>query len=88
MHPEISADGLWRGSLYFDGPRNEYPTATVDWARINEMPQWFVVRPEKQYQVVIDANPATAVPGQRLLDGLAIQVTPGHPRRIVVQAAE
>ena len=38
----------WRGKLIFDVPRCEYPMGRFDGTRLNEMPQWFVARPEPQ----------------------------------------
>jgi len=43
----FESEAAWEGRLLFDGPRTQHKGATLDWARINEMPQWFVVRPER-----------------------------------------
>jgi len=81
----VRSDRPYRGKLCFDGPRNEYPTTTVDWARINEMPQWFVVRAEGGYRVQIsDALPAFHR-GEDLLGGLPVEVDAGGELRIAVR---
>jgi hypothetical protein len=80
----LETDAPWRGALLFDGPRTEHRGGTIDWARINEMPQWFVVRPERKYRVALDGEPPTEATGRRLIDGLAIESQPGSPRRVRV----
>ena len=57
----------------------------IDWARINEMPQWYLVRPENEYSVTIGAQPPRSLSGQELIDGLAVDVVPGKPLKVHVQ---
>lgn len=84
----VRAEAPWEGRLSFDRPRNEYPTTTIDWARLNEMPQWFVVRPEKAYSVVIEgAEPAT-MRGTRLIDGLQVHVDRNTELKIRVRPVD
>jgi hypothetical protein len=84
----VRADAPWEGRLLFDRPRNEYPTATIDWARLNEMPQWFVVRPEREYSVAVEgAEPAT-MPGSRLIEGLHVRVGRSAELKIRVRPIE
>jgi hypothetical protein len=80
----LDADSAWRGRLCFDGPRTEHRAATIDWARLNEMPQWFVARPEQRYSVIVDEAEPTIVSGTRLIGGLPMDVRPGEPRRIQI----
>jgi hypothetical protein len=84
LYLSVSSEDDYRGRLFFDRPRNEYPTATIDWARINEMPAWFVVRPEGDYSVRFDDCEPATIAGQTLINGIDITVGAGRTRRIEV----
>lgn len=81
----LAGDADWRGTLRFDGPRGEFAGAAIHWARINEMPRWFVVRPDREYLVRLDGQPAEALAGRRLIEGLPVELRAGQQRRIEVQ---
>jgi hypothetical protein len=74
----------WDGALHFDGPRTVYPIATLDWTRLNEMPQWFVAHPGRTYMVVMDGQPPVMLDGKDLIDGLVLTARPSEIRRIRV----
>ena len=78
----VEAPSAWTGKLLFDGPRTVHKAATIDWARLNEMPQWFVAQPTTHYAVSINGAPPVAMTGAQLLAGLPIALTPNTPRRI------
>ncbi len=80
----VQAPDEWRGRLFFDGPRTEFPAGSIHWARINEMAQWFIVRPEKRYRVVVNYGPEAVVSGRNLLDGWRVDLSPGASRIICV----
>lgn len=82
----VQSDSPYRGKLCFDGPRTEHGKLTLDWARINEMPQWYVVRPAQQYSVTIDEQPPRILRGRELIEGMPIEVPDGKARRIRVQS--
>jgi hypothetical protein len=83
----VGSKAAWSGRLCFDGPRNAYALASLDWARINEMPQWFVVSPQARYRVrVADAGPRDLT-GRELIAGLEMKLTPGQTRRVEVRPA-
>ena len=91
------ADGLllslesakpYQGKLRFDWPRGVYPTGTLDWARLNEMPAWFVVEPEKEYSVTVNGSPEKVMLGQQLIDGLSVAVEPGVIGTVCVEQVE
>jgi hypothetical protein len=81
----VESERPWKGRLCFDGPRNEHAGAKSDWARVNEVPQWFVVQPKRRYQVVCDSINQIEVQGQQLINGLEMGVRPGKVRKIRVQ---
>lgn len=80
----VSSEAAWKGRLCFDWPRNEFPAGVIDWARIVEMPQWYVVRPERNYRVTIDASPARILPGSELIRGLELSLSAGLKVRMRV----
>ncbi|HPM81783.1 MAG TPA: hypothetical protein PLF81_13840 [Candidatus Anammoximicrobium sp.] len=82
----LESDPPWRGKLICDGPRCEYPTGRLDWARLNEMPQWFVARPERNYVVTIDDESPQRIDGAALIAGLEIACPPEAARRISIRA--
>lgn len=83
----LRSKDAWSGRLSFDGPRNEHAGATIDWARINEMPQWYVVRPEARYTVVVDGGSPREMAGAELIAGLPVELKAGGETRIVVRPA-
>jgi len=87
LYLSLESTNVWRGRLCFDRPRVEHAAAKIDWARINEMPRWFVARPERTYAVAIDGE-TTIVSGRRLIEGLELSVERGQRRRIRVAVSE
>jgi len=85
LHLTIESGRPWNGKLIFDGPRSEYPTARLDWARLNEMPQWFVARPGRKYLVTVDQETPRRMDGAELIDGLEVGCHPSVAKRILVQ---
>jgi hypothetical protein len=81
----LESDQPWRGKLIFDGPRCEYSTGRLDWARLNEMPQWFVARPERKYGVTLDDESTRRIDGAALIAGLEIACPRATARRISVR---
>ena len=82
------SDRPYCGRLCFDGPRTAYGKMTLDWARINEMPQWYVVQPDATYSVVKGGQPAAILKGQELIAGMAIDLAPERPLRVLVRLQE
>ncbi len=66
-------------------PAATYGSLTMNWARINEMPQWWVVQPEQEYSLQMGALPAQVVSGQKLIDGVPIDVAAGESLKIQVR---
>ncbi|MDP8924094.1 MAG: hypothetical protein M3O34_14595, partial [Chloroflexota bacterium] len=66
----------WDGRLVLDQPRHRlFGNLPVDYARLNKWPEWFVVEPDKAYEVEIAAEGAApsplAVTGAELAQGIA-----------------
>ena len=48
----LSANTAWNGQLHFDFQRHKQNLhLPIDWARINQFPEWFVVDPEMRYRI-------------------------------------
>jgi len=80
----VRSEQAWSGRLCFDRPRNRHALATIDWARINELPQWFVVEPSSVYEVRRDEMDSAHLRGDELIRGLEVQLQPGQCLRIEV----
>ncbi len=75
LYVSVKADSAWSGALYFDGPRFANPlTLNMDWARINQLPAWFVVEPTASYQVSIDGAAPVTCTGLQLQQGIPVNV--------------
>ncbi len=84
----LESEKPYRGKLRFDWPRGVYATGTLDWARLNEMPAWFVAEPEKKYLVTFNGEQEMVTPGRELIDGLPVEVEPGDVRTVRVRPVE
>lgn len=82
----VTSKSAWSGRLLFDGPRNAAGPVAVDWARINEMPQWFVVRPELEYVLQIDGEDTRSVAGTELIGGVRLELPAGRTKRIELRS--
>ena len=83
----MSAERAWEGSLRFDTPRHDTLMGLpLDWPRINQFPEWFVVQPEEEYVVYDLRSPRrTSYSGRELAKGLAVRLGAGEVRAWVVQ---
>jgi hypothetical protein len=77
-------DESWNGKLIFDGPRTRFPAATLDWARLNEMPQWFVADPDQSYTVRVNDEAAKTETGASLSAGLPVRLNPNTLVKILI----
>ena len=75
LRVHLSAEGPWRGSLYFDPPRHSYfLRMNKDYPRINAFPEWFTVDALQLYEVNgLDSVPSVVL-GQQLIDGLEVKL--------------
>ncbi len=85
--PSVEADQAWAGRLAFDRPRSERKAARLDWARINETPEWFTVRPGTSYAVVVDSKKPLRIDDAELIQGVTVRVSADKPHKIRVAPA-
>ena len=83
----IRADKGWQGKILFDTPRHQtIMKMPLDWPRINQFPEWFIVKAEERYTVHdLTSNSTTAYTGKRLHEGINISLQPGTEKRLLVQ---
>jgi len=85
LHVTIASDWPWKGNLHFDVPRHTlYFNLPTDYARLNQFPEWFTVKPEQRYRVEGLSKKAHTCAGEALAEGIEVQVTPDDPARLTV----
>ncbi len=85
----LSCDKPYQGCLQFDIPRHRlYMGLREDWPRMNAVPEWFTVEPDESHMYSVkdvDARATQLVTGKLLSEGLAVNVRPAAPLRLVVE---
>lgn len=84
----LASDWAWNGHVRFDVPRHRvFSHMPVDYARINQFPEWFVVDPAETYRVSRDGGASEQVTGEVLRSypvsleagqSVCIEVRPEH----------
>ncbi|MBN2217332.1 MAG: hypothetical protein JW719_08140 [Pirellulales bacterium] len=83
------ADRPWSGRLRFDFPRwRESFHLPVNYPRINELTEWYVVSPSDSYQVTINNEPPKTMTGEDLIEGLPINLEKADNVKIFVQPVD
>ena len=82
----------YEGRVQFDIPRHRlFMGFKQDWPRMNAVPEWFTVEPDTahSYEVVdADSGQTRILTGQSLHQGLAVQLQPNKPLRLIVRPQE
>ena len=83
----ISGNKDWQGKILFDTPRHQtVMKMPLDWPRINQFPEWFTVKAEKNYTVHdLTSNSTATYTGKQLQDGITINLQPGTEKRLLVK---
>ncbi len=75
----LTAEEPWQGRLVFDRPRHsDYMHLPLDYARINQFPEWFTVHSEKSYNVRAAGGKTSRRTGAELIRGLRVAVNAGE----------
>jgi len=84
----IAADRPWQGRLIFDRARHRaFMKLPIDYPRINQFPEWFVVEPGRSYALHDeDSGDRRTVMGKALLEGIDVRLEPGAGLRWRVKA--
>ena len=79
----------WSGRLHFDTPRHrEFWRLPVDYPRLNESPQWFVVEGERHYEVSVNGEAVGDRTGAQLSAGLSLRVAGGQTATVRIRPAD
>jgi hypothetical protein len=80
----------WSGKLIADRPRHKVVMRLpLDYARINQFPEWFVTEPEKRYEVHALAGDAkSTLTGAQLQAGMDVQLKAGVETRLIITPAK
>ena len=79
----LKAGRPWNGKLRFDRPRHrDYFQMPLDYARINQFPEWFTVEQDRDYRVEADGE-SRIVRGEQLF-GYRLSLAPGKSLRLSV----
>jgi hypothetical protein len=86
LYLSITSESKWKGKLMFDRNRHsEYMHLPIDWPRINQFPEYFTVEKGKNYSIGTGTNKERIISGQKLQEGLPINISKGETVRIIVQ---
>ncbi len=82
----LGAKRSWKGKVVFDIPRHKlWFNFEHDWPRINYLPEYFTVSPERSYSVKIGGGGAHVFTGESLRQGLPLEVGAGEELIILVE---
>lgn len=84
----ISAESDWEGRIYFDTPRHKLNMKLpVNYARLNEFPEWFTVKAESNYVVDVLQGETSTLSGTELAKGFPSRLQGGTKMEIKVAPA-
>jgi hypothetical protein len=83
----LKAESKWSGKLAFDIPRHRiYMGFKHDWPRMNTMPQWFTVEPDREFVVTnITRGSQETYTGKQLHEGLPVELRAGEERLLLIK---
>ncbi|MBX2844506.1 MAG: hypothetical protein KTR26_22275 [Flammeovirgaceae bacterium] len=86
LYVQISSDIDWEGKILFDTPRHRNNMKMpMDWPRINQFPEWFVVEENAKYQITnITENTTEQLLGGFNDNAIKIKIKAGGIQQIVV----
>jgi hypothetical protein len=83
----LKSDKSYSGKLVFDIPRHRiYMGFKHDWPRMNTLPEWFTVEPDKDYVVRnIASGLEKTYTGKHLHEGLPVELPAGEERLLLIK---
>ena len=87
LHVHLHGAADWQGRLLFDRPRHrDHMGLPINYPRLNEFPEWFVVQTDRLYSVTdVDQRSTRSLMGGTLLRGLPVSLKAGERRRFLVR---
>lgn len=84
----VTAEKPWHGRVILDRPRHRANMhLPIDYARINQFPEWFTVTDAAAYTVRIDRNPLQKITARSLEAGLECRLKARQHRFLEIQAS-
>jgi len=81
----LKSDQNWSGNLVFDIPRHRlFMGFRQDWPRMNTVPEWFTVVPEKEYRIEGLEDGPLQLNGAQLRDGLPVSLGAGETLQLKI----
>ena len=86
----LTADQPWEGKVIFDRPRHkEFMRLPLDYARINQFPEWFVAEAERKYVIrKAGTGEQKTYSGKELGEGIPLALKAGEEARWVVKEGD
>jgi hypothetical protein len=83
----ISSQKAWEGKIFFDSKRHKtYMNMPLDWPRINQLPEWYTVDPDKNYILINNTTKSESLfSGHELINGINIKVLPGAKQKLQIK---
>ena len=80
----IKSEGEWKGKILFDPKRyKNILKLPIDYPRINQFPQWYIIKPQIQYKVKnFTTNSTIRYEGSFLEKGIFIELNPNNTYRL------
>lgn len=87
LYLTVTAKNDWSGNIMFDiGRHSEYMHLPVDWPRINQFPEYFIVKKVKTYTVTpVNGKKGQTVKGEQLREGFPIKIKGGESLKLVIR---
>ena len=86
LYLSVSAGQSWEGRVIFDQPRHQlFLYLPLDYARINQFPEWFTIQAEKRYGLELSRGQKRELTGAQLEEGVPVKLTAGETLFIEVQ---
>lgn len=86
----LSAEQDWQGRLRLDAPRHAlFWKMPRNYPRVNSLPEWFTVQPERAYRLTdLDSGAVRQVGGAELISGLPLTLDGSNGRKLNLVLAE
>jgi hypothetical protein len=80
----LKSQDRWEGKIFFDQPRHKkYLKLPMDYARINQFPEWYTIKSEKQYEIKnLITNSTQKFYGFDLEKGFSIELDPNLEHKL------
>ena len=89
VYLHLTADRPWEGHVVFDQQRHKLLMhLPLDYTRINQFPEWFIVQSDRRYQVKLGSNHSQKKTGAQLAKGLPVKLQAGQALVVEVNYPE